>query len=115
MRSTLTSLARRALRRQSGDESMLPAIGRRWTYEAAILRILRENEGIGLERVVDLAADEAMRRESAAGAWAADVGIWGPSLFRREAVAALSRMFGTSLILEGDEQGSWSVAPVTSR
>lgn len=114
MGPSLKTMARRAMRRRSGDAITATVDFTRWTYESAILRVLRENEGIGLERVVELVADEAMRQESASGAWASDVAIWGPALFRREVVAAMSRMFGTTLIVEGGDEGHWLVAPAAA-
>jgi hypothetical protein len=115
MRSILNAVARRALRRRPNAGMTGSVDFTRWTYEGAILRALRDNEGISLEKVVELVAEEAMRQETARGAWASDIATWGPALFRREAVSAVSRMFGTSLIVEADDQGRFLVAPVAAR
>lgn len=118
MHGTRGIIARRAGRLRAGLTGVLmrsAAETTGWTYEAAILRILRENEAIGLDHVVELAAEEAMVAESSVGAWTSDVGIWGPALFRREAISAMTRMFGTSLILEGSGDGPWLVVPVAAR
>ncbi len=94
--------------------SWTPVRSTGWTYEAAILRVLRANEAIDLDRVVEIVAAEAIRQESGAGAWTTDIGIWGPSLCRELAVTAVRRMLGRSLVLEASGDGRGIVVPVAS-
>jgi hypothetical protein len=83
-----------------------------WSYEALILRTLRENEGLGLDAVVERVAQEALHAEQLGGTWTTDVAVWGPALYRRETMRAMRRMLGQSIVLEGEGDGPWLAVPV---
>src|SRR5437870_1582201 len=76
------------------------SVAGRTSYEAMIIEMLRQNEAVGLAALVDWVADEMMRAEQIRGGWVSDIGVWGPALFRREAIDTIRRMLGRTLVLE---------------
>ena len=72
-------------------------------FEAIVLQVLTERGAIGLGSLMDLAADRAMRVDQGHGAWNADIAVWGPSSYRREATQAVLRMLGESIALQSEE------------
>ncbi|MFP4215783.1 MAG: hypothetical protein ACOCVI_01830 [Planctomycetota bacterium] len=53
--------------------------------------------------LVKRVADEMYHEELRNGAWAVDIGIWGPSLFNRDAMALLDGMKDRCLAVVGDK------------
>ncbi len=81
------------------------------SYEELVLTLLRQRGSLTLTQIVERVAEQAMQDDQCHGAWMSDVMIWGPTLYRREVRAAVRRMLGRSLVLEGDADGPWLVAP----
>lgn len=81
-------------------------------FESLVRAVLLETGSLDLNSLIERVAGEAMRIETARGAWVTDVALWGPDLFRREATAAVRRMIGRSLALESE--GAPIAIPVLS-
>ncbi len=81
------------------------------SYEERVLDLLHQRGSLNLTEIVERVAEQAMQDDQCHGAWMSDVMIWGPTLYRREVRAAVLRMLGRSLVLEGDPEGPWLVAP----
>lgn len=72
------------------------------SYEDLIRQELGRTDALDLAELIERVALEAMRLEAIRGAWTTDVGLWGPSVFRREAASAVRRMIGRSLALQAE-------------
>jgi hypothetical protein len=81
------------------------------SYEELVLQLLRERGSLTLTEIVERVADQAMFADQVRGAWMSDILFWGPTLYRREVLVAVRGMLGRSLVLEGDSDGPWLVAP----
>lgn len=79
-----------------------PASATPQSYEEMALRLLAENRELGLAALVTRLAEEAMRAERVRGGATVDVGVWGPAVYYREALATVQRMLGRTLVLEGE-------------
>lgn len=77
-------------------------------WEELTLHVLRQRGPLPLNVLVESIADEAMFRDALGGSRDLDVGLWGRSLYRQEAVKAVRQMMGRSLVLEGE--GPWLLA-----
>ena len=73
----------------------IPVDSARWTVDAAILRVLRDYDGIGLEDVVEVVTEEALDRDDSWD-WRRPDDLVDEAWYRREAVLAMRRMFGTA-------------------
>lgn len=71
-------------------------------WDRLVRQVLEEEGPLGFEALRDRVAERAMREEQARGAWATDIALWGPGLYRREAAQAVRRMIGSSLVLRLD-------------
>lgn len=82
------------------------------SYDELVIQELRVNGSLSLAALVERVAEAAMLQEQRRGAWVTDIGLWGPALYRREALATVRGMLGHSLALEGDGDGPWLAVPV---
>jgi hypothetical protein len=96
------------------DPSGIAPDGAGGAYERMILARLHRGGGARIADILEAVVDEALRDEQIRGGWVCDIGVWGPSLIRRDVMATFGSMLGRSLILEGDAEGPWLVAPVAA-
>jgi hypothetical protein len=71
-------------------------------FEALALHYLRQAHTVNLQELIERVAEEALRAEIRQGGWAVDAGVWGPTLYHREATRAVQRLVGRTLVLEDD-------------
>lgn len=78
---------------------------RHWSYERLTYDVLRAERTLDLATLIDRVADQAMHAEQTRGGFNVDIAVWGPSVFRHEADAAVRRMIGQTLVLEAAGPG----------
>lgn len=71
-------------------------------YEMLALHLLRQEQTISIEALIERIAEEAYRADLRAGGAVVDIGVWGPGLYRRDVTLAVCRLVGRTLVLEDD-------------
>lgn len=74
----------------------------RTDMERLVCGILQSEGPKTVSDLVKRVADEMYYEELRNGAWAVDIGIWGPSLFNRDALALVDAMTDRCLAVEGE-------------